>query len=801
MIYCRYILVISFLFPIVIFGKPIIINQGTGKPINQVAIYNLRQDISVFSDRKGEFDHSQFNDNDTLFFQHPSYNPITLTTKQTRSLKHLPLIKKNIQLEEFIISANKRKEKRAEVAQSMDVIESDQLILSPHTNSADVLISTGNIAIQKSQGGGGSPILRGFEANKILLVVDGIRMNNAIYRSGHIQNSLTIDSEILERIEVVFGPGSVIYGSDALGGVIHYKTLDPEFAMNEKINFNAAAKYQISAPTNNEIKHFHFNAGLKKLSILTSFTQKNLGDMVMGNNRNPLFKNYGKLYHYPARINDTDSSLTNQDPNTQVGTGYSQTDFVQKLRLRAFHYHDITLNFQYSTSSDIPRYEKLSKYASENRIKYAEWYYGPQNRILSAIDYRYTQPNLLFNDAQLVLSYQKIDESRYKRNLYSSTKKVQQESVEVYSANLDFYKKTGENSHLVYGAEFYHNTVISSAYKYDIFSLQNNTYTTRYPDGKNFISSYSAFANYKISINEQLILSAGLRYNNYTLQIAYDSIAPYNFINFSQSKTNNQALTGSLSLIYSNSPLWRFNTLLSSGFRNPNIDDVGKIRDQGSDLIIPNSNVNPEYAYNLEFGASRTFIGLFRMNATVFGSFLTDAIVRTSYSYNNIDSVIFDNEIYNLQINKNANQALIYGVSASLESDFNDIISFNSTINYTLGQNITDNVPLGHIPPIYGKTNVRLHYKKYTQELSCIYNGWKHLNDFSPEGEDKDDEALNDYGFPSWAIVNYNINYLLGKNINLQFSIENILDQFYKPYASAVAGMGRTFTVSIRVGI
>ena len=90
------------------------------------------------------------------------------------------------------------------------------------------------LSIQKSQLGGGSPIIRGFEANRVLLVVDGVRMNNAIYRSGHLQNALTVDANALEIVEVVFGPSSTIYGSDALGGVVHFYTKKPEFSKNDK---------------------------------------------------------------------------------------------------------------------------------------------------------------------------------------------------------------------------------------------------------------------------------------------------------------------------------------------------------------------------------------------------------------------------------------------------------------------------------------------------------------------------------------------------------------------------------------
>ncbi|NJN34367.1 MAG: TonB-dependent receptor plug domain-containing protein [Saprospiraceae bacterium] len=69
--------------------------------------------------------------------------------------------------------------------------------------------------------------MRGFEASRVLLVVDGVRMNNLIYRSGHLQNAITVDQNMLDRVEVLFGTASTVYGSDALGGVVHFFTKKP----------------------------------------------------------------------------------------------------------------------------------------------------------------------------------------------------------------------------------------------------------------------------------------------------------------------------------------------------------------------------------------------------------------------------------------------------------------------------------------------------------------------------------------------------------------------------------------------
>jgi hemoglobin/transferrin/lactoferrin receptor protein len=131
----------------------------------------------------------------------------------------------------------------------LKVITAKSLAFDNLPTSADVLQNTGNVLVQKSQLGGGSPCDRGFETNKVLLVVDGIRMNNTIYRAGHLQNIITLDNAAMDKIEILYGPGSVMYGSDALGGVMQFFTKDPVFAPGgeQASHANAFLRYATAA--------------------------------------------------------------------------------------------------------------------------------------------------------------------------------------------------------------------------------------------------------------------------------------------------------------------------------------------------------------------------------------------------------------------------------------------------------------------------------------------------------------------------------------------------------------------------
>jgi len=364
--------------------KITVISSSDRAPIEHVAVFNTTKGQAAITDTLGVIDLSIFADEDSIVFQHPSYLTRIFLKSEIAGHTRVSMDRKRILIDEYVISASKSRESTLIIPYMVDVLKADALMENTGFTSAEILESTGNIAIQKSQGGGGSPILRGFEANKILLVVDGVRLNNAIYRNGHLQNAITIDHSILERTEVIFGPTSIIYGSDALGGVIHYYTRDPQLGTDSTSSFLANAQVQYSSAQQGIKGHLDFSAGKNKWASLTSITYKDLGHIRIGSRRNPTLGEWGQIMDYVDQVNGVDSTLANPDPLIQLNTSYRQLDLLQKIRYAPSQYMDWILNMQYSTSSDIDRLDKLNDYKGNN-LKYAQYYYGPQNRLLVSL--------------------------------------------------------------------------------------------------------------------------------------------------------------------------------------------------------------------------------------------------------------------------------------------------------------------------------------------------------------------------------------------------------------------------------
>ncbi len=593
----------------------------------------------------------------------------------------------------------------------VEVIDKNTIALLNPQTSADALSHQANVFVQKSQMGGGSPVIRGFEANKVLLVVDGVRMNNAIYRNGHLQNAITVNSTMLDQIEVIYGPGSLMYGSDALGGVVHFRTREPRLSFrkeNKEIQF-----FTRYASANQEKSgHLSFELGSAHWASLSSVSFSDFSDLRMGAIRTEKYPDYAKRTFWVSREQGTDRIYSNSNPNIQIGTAYSQWDFLQKFLFQPSVELKQVFNIQYSSSSNIPRYDALTEWAGEQPV-YAEWYYGPQSRFLASSKTRWSRENKFWDKITLLSAYQVIGEERISRNYGSEWKQNQNEAVQVVSANLDMQKNFADQHIVEYGMEFIYNHLRSTAFTQNIDTeIINQEILTRYPNGRNKMNTYGIYALYTgHSTNSKLSWHGGLRYSGARLQIQYQSgdgfLWPENYYRGIQS--NNQALTWSGGIQLKTEDDWMIGATASSAFRSPNIDDFAKIRIKRTNVTVPNISLGPEKSLNGEFVVNKKFnlsdSKMITIATTVFYTHLYDAIVRRNFQLPNGSNTIHINGTeYNTQANVNARQAYIYGLSLNTKLEL-DAWQISGSINRILGRIIgtPQNVPLAHIPPVYGK--------------------------------------------------------------------------------------------------
>ena len=274
------------------YGQQITIRDSeTNEVLSDVAVFNESRDKSTLSDINGNANLDLFSTETKLYFQILGYSLLEILLKDIENGSTILLYPEDQNLDEVILSVARSASNVNQIAEKVSVIKSEDLFISSPSSGAEMLELSPGVRIQKSQGGGGSPVIRGFEANRVLIVVDGVRMNNAIYRSGHLQNSITIDPNNIERAEIIFGSSSVGYGSDAMGGVIHYYTKNPVLKNSEKISSSFTTNF--NSANNSVSNNFNTSLSSDNWGSITSISISKYGDIKMGKNRNHGFSDWG----------------------------------------------------------------------------------------------------------------------------------------------------------------------------------------------------------------------------------------------------------------------------------------------------------------------------------------------------------------------------------------------------------------------------------------------------------------------------------------------------------------------------
>ncbi len=801
-----------------------VLDKETGKVVKNVTVFNEANTISLITDDFGITDVSSIKENEIIFFSHLSYAVFRIKKARLRKRNFIVyLTKQSEELDEIVISSFKKAEKAKRIAEQIAVVsQQDIQKVSPQT-SADLLATIPGIKVQKSQFGGGSPVIRGMESNRVLLVVDGVRMNNAIYRKGHLQNAITLSPNLLDKTEVVFGPSSVIYGSDALGGVIHYYTKTPKLSEKSKITSQFYSRFstvnqEITTTVSAEISH-------KNWASYTSISYSDFGDLKAGENRNHGFLNWGKVFYFSENVsgNYAENPTLNSNPNLLRNTGFNQTDVLQKFFVPLSKNTDLKINLQYSTSSDIPRFDRLTELTDitdTSSLKFAEWYYGPQNRLLISSQLLINPAKNWLESGTITTAYQNIEESRIQRKFGSLDRSYREETVDVFSVNGDFSVPVTEDKTRVlsYGFEFAYNNVASNSYGKILNILEGkiNGFTndfkvqSRYPDGgSNFLTS-AVYLGYRQDVNSKSTLNTGIRFTNTNKNATWIDDTFLTFENKTLSK-NNSAVTATLGYVFKPNRNWQLNGVLSSGFRSPNIDDVGRVREKAGNITIPNINVDPEFAYNAEIGILKYFNKRrFRIAANVYYTLL-DNYIQRDFVYNadgSILQVAFDGEFGNAVNNQNKGNAYIFGYTLNYLGKVSKTINTSGFITFTKGRTYDTQEPMSSIPPLFGQFQINYQKDKIALGADFRFNSKKDIEDFNfTEGIDNHDltpivnpTATQDvdkfYGSPSWMTFGVNGSYEVNDNFSVQARFDNMFDEHYIEFASGVSSPGRNLSVS-----
>ncbi|MBV6479753.1 MAG: Vitamin B12 transporter BtuB [Ignavibacteria bacterium] len=780
-----------------------VVDKTNLTPVEGAKIYD-NSDMSKFviTNQSGNADISSLGEAEVLRIQADGFQDIIIGVSGLKAAKNIiGMVERSYTTDEVIVSTTNFDRNIKLQPQQVEILNSDNIKFYNTQTTADMLLNSGDVLVQKSQLGGGSPILRGFEANRILIKVDGVRLNNAIFRAGHLQNVLRIDQNILDRAEILYGPGSVIHGSDAMGGSLNFYTMKPVLSSSSKALFKTSGYGRFSSADEEKTGHIDLNYGTKKFGFLGSFTYSDFGDLKQGKNTNPFLDTLWDRKYQQGRINGKDTMLLTDDVDVQAKSGYHQYDILGKFLFSQSSNVEHILNIQFSNTGDVPRYDRLSEIRPTGLFRSAEWYYGPEKRLFGSYQLNLKSEKSFYSNASFTLAYQDIEESRHNRSWKSNFKTNNEENVKVFSGNFDF-NKTIKNHALSYGVEGDYNDVTSTAQKVNIVTDSIAPAQTRYPDGGSTMFNIAGYLLDNYEASKYASLTAGLRYTYTSLKSEFNDTTFFKFP-FQTAELNTGALTGNLGAVFIPEGDWRIAILGSTGFRSPNVDDMGKIFEgssvSGGTITVPNPDLKPEYLYSGEISLSKIFDNRVKIGGTAYYSFLTDIIVTDKYNFNGSPSYIYENDTLEVIASQNKDEGYVYGYNIYMDADLTNWFSFNGSVTYTYGRVKTDSTdaPLDHIPPVFGKTGFTVHFPKFRGELYTLFNGWKHIYDYSPAGEDNLVYATPE-GMPSWFTLNLKAAYQVQQNFSVELGWDNIFNSRYRVFASGISAPGSNFIITLR---
>ncbi len=777
-----------------------VLDADNGEAIPNAAVFNTDKSKIRLTNFDGHFDGSIFSPKERLIVRHIGYEEYKITKLQIqRQGNKVYMIMKAQQLDEVVMSVSKWEQQKRDVPNRIISLDAKSIAFTAPQTSADLLQNSGKVFVQKSQLGGGSPMIRGFATNRLLLSVDGVRMNNAIFRGGNIQNVISIDPFTVKNTEIIFGPGSVIYGSDAIGGVMNFYTKKPILSQNDSLWVQANTNYRFASANMEQTVHADINVGNNRWASLTSISYNNFQDLRMGSHGPDSYLRNS----FVRTINGTDELVRNRSSEKQVPSGYDQINVMQKLLFKPNVKWDLNLGAYYSETSNFSRYDRLIRPSREGTgLRSAEWFYGPQKWFMGNAQLMKKGGGKIYDGLKVGLAYQHFEESRNTRDFQDVILNTTMEKVDALNLNIDLENKKIGNFRLYYGAEYIFNKVGSTGMDTNIESNEKTDAASRYPDGSTW-QSLAGYLNGEYKAKPNFTLMSGLRYSHIWVDAVFDR--QFFDFPFESADISTGALTGSVGFSWFPRANLQITLNGSTGFRAPNIDDVGKIFDsEPGSVVVPNPNLEPEYAYNAEIGIQRNIKDKVILKGTAYYTYLVDALVRRDFSYNGVSEIDYAGELSTVQAIQNAAKAYVYGFEFSLEAYLTEQWSLSSNLTLTEGVEEEDDgseSPARHAAPTFGDFHLVWKNQRVKTDLFLNYNGEISFDDLAMSEHSKEyiyasDDNGNPYA-PSWYTLNFRSQYDITNRFKISVSLENITDQRYRTYSSGIVAPGRNFILGL----
>lgn len=744
-----------------------------GDPIENVAIRIHQNGSGAVTLANGSFELPNVPTGKvSLEFSHLSYKTFEITVHVNPGI---PLKLRTVTLEalilegeELVYTASRNREYLKNVTVPVSVVNTSTLESRESRSSAEVLSEEPGLAVQKTSHGGGSAIIRGMDTNRILLLVDGVRMNNSTYRLGNHPYLATVDNQALDRIEVLRGPSSSVYGSDALGGVINLMTPQPFFT-DSTILYRSRIYSRYGTADGETVARVSGAVSAKKFYLSAGGTIREFDHLrrgttgsVEGLERSPL-------------------------GTVQKPSGFKTNSQEVKLAFKDRNDGLLSLSYQKNLRRDVPRYDKYEING------YHRWLYDPQERELFIASGQTSAPlPLLFNRLTLdfQLSYGRQVEGRIKQKTPTSSTTVERDQVRTVGMQVQL-KTRFKGHHLTLGSEQYDDAVDSYQWTKLLDQSRIKESRGRYPDDASY-QLQGAWIRDKFALSKRLFISLDLQ----------STIVNTSFKNLPELVTEEypdelkfdfSSITGGGGLLYKLTDSIGLRTSLRHGFRSPNLSELAKLGEsKGNFFDVPNYDLQPEQIVSFDIGGSYKTEAV-HLDMSLYKSWLRDAISTSFATWNGSTYFEEDGTTYFYTNKANVGNVEIYGVEAAGDIELFSYAKLFAVLNWTYGEKTDINEAADGIPPLNGLGGIR--WQKTTWSVESFIRFADRQDRLS--SDEYSDPRIIPGGNPGWYTLNLRSSVRFGQYMTLRAAFENILDRNYREHGSGINSPGRNVIISL----
>ena len=653
-------------------------------------------------------------------------------------------------LDAIQVTATRRAESTSDVPQSVTVVSEAELRKRTGQTNADLLHGDVGTFVQQTTPGQAVIIVRGLKGSEVLHMVDGFRLNNAFFRNAPNQYPALIDPLMIEQIEVVRGPSSVLYGSDAMGGVV--QMLSPQTRYS-KTGWEQSARLRTryASADSSSISRVQYAGNNDRFSIQGGATYQDVNLLRIGGD--------GKVLPF---------------------TAYSSRFADAKIGFVAAEGHELIASLQYARQPKTPRFDELFPGFGQTNPTSAEFLFTPQERYFAQLKYLFDVETAAFDRGSISIGRQDIVDDRLNRDFGTLNRDIEQNRSELLGLTAQFEKTLGAH-YLTYGFERYDDEVSSSRRRVNIATWVLSARPSRYPDGSTMVSSGIFIADDWI-LSDQLDVSAGLSYSRIEIELPP-------VINAIGVKLDPNKVTGNLGFNFALAEGLRLVGNYGRAFRAPNVFDLGTFGTRpGNRFNIPNADLKPETVDSVDIGLKLQQ-----------GPWLGELIAFKSRYQDKITSVETGARTASGQIivqSQNATRLDLHGIEAGVKFITEGPWSAYASATLTRG---TEKLGIAEydadrIPPLFGK--IGADYRLTEAWTLSAYSFFAARQDrLSPR--DLTDPRINPAGTAGYATTNIAATWNVREQLDLRLSAENLADRKYREHGTGLDEAGRSFGVGI----